>query len=240
MCLARRETLAFQQSDKVVLVRVDRLGFRARGLLADDPRPFLILGGIVVAPCSGRVVGAEDGAPDMSPPRPDRSHMAGNYVILDSGGTWVLLLGHVQRGSVAVKEGDVATGVALGRVSNSGNTSEPHLHIHAQRPGSAAEPMRASPWPFGSTVATWFATHVSPPTRERVGLHHAESGVVGRGGGQAGTYCPCLRMPLSRGGLDGAGPEAQGHRPRRVVRSIDEPIPRPPCLGGLHSPSRGC
>lgn len=133
------------QSYGVDLVRIDRVGLRARGLLPNDPSAFLIFGDPVVAPCAGRVVAAVDGAPDMPPPQPDRSHMAGNYVMLDCDGAWVLV-GHLQRDSVAVRKGDTAPiGVALGRVGNSGNTGEPHLHIHAQRPGTDAEPMSGEP-----------------------------------------------------------------------------------------------
>lgn len=136
------------QSYGVDLVRIDRLGLRARGLLPSDPSAYLAFGDTVVAPCAGRVVAVENGAPDMSPPQPDRSHMAGNHVMLDCDGTWVLL-GHLMRGSVVVHGGDVvATGTVLGRVGNSGNTGEPHLHIHAQRPGTIAEPMSGEPLPI--------------------------------------------------------------------------------------------
>jgi hypothetical protein len=136
------------QSYGVDLVRVDRLGLRAPGLLPTDPRAYLIFGDRVAAPCAGRVVAAVDGIPDMSPPIPDRSHMAGNHVILDCAGTWVLL-GHLERGSVAVGHGElVAIGALLGRVGNSGNSGEPHLHIHAQRPGSDAEPASGEPVPL--------------------------------------------------------------------------------------------
>jgi hypothetical protein len=30
-------------------------------------------------------------------------------------------------------------------VGNSGNTGEPHLHVHAQRPGSASAPLGGAP-----------------------------------------------------------------------------------------------
>lgn len=42
----------------------------------------------------------------------------------------------MMRESVAVDSGHaVAGGAPIGRVGNSGNTTEPHLHIHATRGG---------------------------------------------------------------------------------------------------------
>ena len=50
-----------------------------------------------------------------------------------------VLLAHMKRGSVAVKKGEVVEGGRLlGKVGNSGNTSEPHLHVHAIRTGSGS------------------------------------------------------------------------------------------------------
>ena len=47
-------------------------------------------------------------------------------------------LAHMKQFSVLVSAGDTVTaGEPLGRVGNSGNTSEPHLHIHAERGGEA-------------------------------------------------------------------------------------------------------
>ncbi|MND00911.1 Peptidase family M23 [compost metagenome] len=44
------------------------------------------------------------------------------------------MLAHLREGSVSVSEGQlVSTQTRLGEVGNSGNTSEPHLHIHAKR-----------------------------------------------------------------------------------------------------------
>lgn len=66
-------------------------------------------------------------------PDPDRTKLAGNHVLLDCGGTEVLLA-HLQRGSVLVAPGEpVTTGQRRGMVGNSGNTTEPHLHVSAQR-----------------------------------------------------------------------------------------------------------
>ena len=135
------------QSYGVDLVRINRVGLRVSGILPTDPAAYFIYGDPVLAPCQGRVVFAEDGAPDMRPPTADRAHMAGNHVILECGSEWIVL-GHLQRGSVAVHVGQIAdVGDVLGLVGNSGNTGEPHLHIHAQRPGSTAAPLSGEPVP---------------------------------------------------------------------------------------------
>lgn len=67
--------------------------------------------------------------------RRDRKNLAGNYVLLDCDGTEVLLA-HLRQGSVAVASGqNVTQQTVLGAVGNSGNSSEPHLHLHAERGG---------------------------------------------------------------------------------------------------------
>jgi hypothetical protein len=133
------------QSYGVDLVKLGPLGLRARGVVPGDPESYAIFGDLVVAPCAGTVIRAEDGHPDLRPPAADRRHLAGNHVLLQCDTAWVLL-GHLQRGSLRVVTGrPVKTGEALGRVGNSGNTNEPHLHIHAQRPGTPDEPLSGEP-----------------------------------------------------------------------------------------------
>jgi murein DD-endopeptidase MepM/ murein hydrolase activator NlpD len=45
-----------------------------------------------------------------------------------------VLLAHLRSGSVNVSSGErVAVGDFLAEMGNSGNSSEPHLHVHAQR-----------------------------------------------------------------------------------------------------------
>ena len=136
------------QSYGVDLVQLDGLGLRAKGLQPADPHDYRIYGTRVLAPCAGRVVLAVDGLPDMRVPEVDREHMAGNHVLLRCTEADVLL-GHLSPGSVQVRAGDaVATGVWLGSVGNSGNTGEPHLHVHAQRPGSVGAPLGGDPLPI--------------------------------------------------------------------------------------------
>ena len=136
------------QSYGVDLVALDPLGLRARGAQPADPRDYGIYGARVLAPCVGEVVIAVDGLPNMTVPEVDRDHLAGNHVLLRCAEADVLL-GHLQQGSVRVRAGaNVAVGDWLASVGNSGNTGEPHLHIHAQSPGSTEAPLGGDPRPI--------------------------------------------------------------------------------------------
>jgi hypothetical protein len=90
----------------------------------------------VLAPAPGRVVVAEDGHPEAIPGQfvPNWKYPAGNHVALRLETGTHLVLAHLQPGSVAVSVGqEVQEGQTLGRCGNSGNTSEPHVHLHHQR-----------------------------------------------------------------------------------------------------------
>ncbi|MGG3891209.1 M23 family metallopeptidase [Metabacillus fastidiosus] len=89
----------------------------------------------VYSPVSGTVIAAYDEEADIVPGSEQFISMEGNYVYIkiDETGTY-LLLNHLKKDSVSVKVGDqVNQGDVIGRVGNSGSTSEPHLHIHHQR-----------------------------------------------------------------------------------------------------------
>ncbi|HEX8336639.1 MAG TPA: M23 family metallopeptidase [Pyrinomonadaceae bacterium] len=90
----------------------------------------------VVAPAAGRVVKARDGLPDERPGDISNNVEApsGNHVVIELPTGTYLEVAHLQSGSVSVKEGEhVEEGRPLGRCGNSGNTSEPHIHLHHQR-----------------------------------------------------------------------------------------------------------
>lgn len=136
------------QSHGLDLVRIDAAGRRARAIAPRDPSAYAIFGDTVLAPCSGRVVAAYDGLADLPVPETDREHMAGNHVLLECGHAWVLLA-HLRRGSVRVRAGAVVkVDDPVGRVGNTGNTGEPHLHIHGQTPGTAEMPFSGEPLPI--------------------------------------------------------------------------------------------
>ena len=135
------------QSYGVDIVKLDEWGFRANGLLPTDPNHYNIYGMPVYASCAGQVIAAIDGLPDMRVPQTDRQHMAGNHVLLRCHDADVLL-GHFKPGSLKVRMGDTVTvGQAVGAVGNTGNTSEPHLHIHAQQRGTVSEQLSGNPLP---------------------------------------------------------------------------------------------
>jgi murein DD-endopeptidase MepM/ murein hydrolase activator NlpD len=57
-------------------------------------------------------------------------YVLGNNVVLELRPGVYAALGHLQRGSVAVRPGDrVRRGDVVGRCGSSGNSSEPHLHF---------------------------------------------------------------------------------------------------------------
>jgi Peptidase family M23 len=114
----------------------------------EPPERFLGFGAPILAPISGTVVASHDGEPDhvarrsqfalvpyaLSQPsrvRQGVASIAGNYVILATGpaGPYVGLV-HFRRGSVGVRTGNrVIRGDQLAECGNSGNSTQPHVHV---------------------------------------------------------------------------------------------------------------
>jgi hypothetical protein len=137
------------QSFAVDLIAVDRFGWRAENPLGDtDPATYHIFGAQVLAPCDGAVVGAEGDMIDHRVPERDTERLAGNHLLIDCG-EFIVLLAHLRQGSLRVGEGDtVATGEPLAEVGNSGQSGEPHLHVHAQRGFDPEAPLSGEPLPI--------------------------------------------------------------------------------------------
>lgn len=115
--------------------QLNRWGTRALGIFPSRLDRYAIYGATVASPGDGVILRSLDGLADMSPGQMDRDNVAGNHVVIRLDGLDAnLLLAHLQNGSVSVKVGDrVSAGQLIGKVGNSGGTSEPHLHIHAQK-----------------------------------------------------------------------------------------------------------
>ncbi|HLL68572.1 MAG TPA: M23 family metallopeptidase [Micromonosporaceae bacterium] len=120
-----------------------------RSILTVEPVDrFYAFNQTIIAPAGGRVVSAQDGVSDLVARRsplaripyavtqPSRARqgargLAGNHVILDLGdGGPYLVLAHLRCGTVAVRPGEaVAARQPLGRCGNSGNSTQPHVHL---------------------------------------------------------------------------------------------------------------
>ena len=129
--------------------RVARWNWRAM-FGTERPHAFVGFGMPVFAPVSGVVVIAHDGEPDHSARRSPSSLLAyaagqarrvrggpaaiaGNHVVIALGvsGPFVLVA-HLMCGSVGVEVGDrVARGARIGCCGNSGNSTQPHVHLQA-------------------------------------------------------------------------------------------------------------
>ena len=152
------------------LVPVDSLGRRTAGrdwrtlLSTEPPDRFVGFGAPVLAPAGGTVVHVHDGEPDhmarrsqlaLAPYMLGQAHrfrlgvvgIAGNYVVLeleDRRGSVAMV--HLQRGSIRVNQGDVVRrGQHLAGCGNSGNSTEPHLHVQVM---DGADPMAAAGVPI--------------------------------------------------------------------------------------------
>lgn len=67
------------------IVKIDRFGLRAKGIVPRDLAAYQIYGEPVLAPCSGTIVQAIYGLPDMAIPQIDLVNRSGNHVILRCG-----------------------------------------------------------------------------------------------------------------------------------------------------------
>jgi hypothetical protein len=116
----------------------------------------------VVAPASGLITTAHDGEPDGVPGQSSRNmtEPTGNHVViqLDETGTY-LLIAHMMPGSVTVTPGQhVVEGQVIGKCGNSGNSSEPHIHIHHQRQNPSEYPIN-----FAEGLPLFFRDHNGLP-----------------------------------------------------------------------------
>lgn len=100
---------------------------------AEDLTAYHCWGEPILAPAAGLVAAAIDGLSDQAIGATDAANPAGNHVVIEAGPEEFVFLAHLQEGSVTVAEGgSVVAGETVGLCGNSGNSSEPHLHVHLQ------------------------------------------------------------------------------------------------------------
>lgn len=146
-------TTLFATSFAIDFVPVDEAGRTApitfRSLLRPEPAErFPGFGRPILAPVQGVVVGVHQTAPDHHSLRglPSVRHaltqrrraaagwveLAGNHVLIKTRDGPVVAVCHLQRASVQVQLGQsIRAGETLARCGNSGNSTEPHVHLQA-------------------------------------------------------------------------------------------------------------
>ncbi|MBT8285035.1 MAG: M23 family metallopeptidase, partial [Flavobacteriaceae bacterium] len=94
---------------------------------------YFVFGKEIIAPCDARVVLVIDGVPDNEPGTMNPAQLTGNTIVLQTDLNEYILFAHLQEGSLEVEEGEeVRQGNVIARCGNSGNTTEPHLHLSLQ------------------------------------------------------------------------------------------------------------
>ncbi|MBC7878744.1 MAG: M23 family metallopeptidase [Anaerolineales bacterium] len=132
----------------------------------------------VVAPVDGLVTYAHDGEPDMTPGVLSKNFQAplGNHAVIQLKTGTYLVIAHLKEGSVVIKTGNtVQEGQVIGQCGNSGNTSEPHIHIHHQRQDPVVYPGDLS-----EGLPLYFRDHDGAPMPEGGG-HMEEDKVIATG-----------------------------------------------------------
>ena len=145
----------------------------------EPPERFLAFGRPILAPGRGRVVHAHDGEVDHEARRSQLAlvpyalgqaarvrrgagAVAGNHVVVHlSGSDTFVVLAHLRSGSIAVSVGqEVADGQQVARCGNSGNSTQPHVHVQvmddADPSVARGVPMafrRFREWPSGARQA---------------------------------------------------------------------------------------
>lgn len=115
------------------VVRLNEYGNRAYGLAPENLNDYMVFGTDLYSPCEGTVIGVINDIDDNKPGDLNTSRKAGNFVLIKSNGI-TIMLAHLQKGSIVVDKDDKVTyGSYIGKVGNSGNSREPHLHIEAHR-----------------------------------------------------------------------------------------------------------
>lgn len=145
-------TTLLASSYAIDFVQVDEQGRSApvtarTWLGTEEPTSFFGFGAPILAPFAGTVIAADDSMPDHRARRGLASvgyaltqrqrlaqgwqALAGNHVMIQTGAA-VVALCHLKQGSLEVGVGDhVALGDPMAACGNSGNSTEPHVHVQA-------------------------------------------------------------------------------------------------------------
>jgi murein DD-endopeptidase len=115
-----------------------RLGADGRTYHGDPNRnaSYLAYDTPIAAVAAGTIAATLDGVPENTPQSPKMaveltlSNVGGNFIAEKIGDGRYVMYAHLKPGSLKVKPGDkVAAGQIIARLGNTGNSTEPHLHL---------------------------------------------------------------------------------------------------------------
>jgi murein DD-endopeptidase MepM/ murein hydrolase activator NlpD len=114
-----------------LVVTRDGKTYRGEGLNLGD---YYIYGRPVLAAADGTVISVVADQPESEIGAAEKvKNVGGNQVVIQVAEKEFLFICHLQPATINVKIGDrVIAGDEIGRAGNSGNSSEPHIHIHLQ------------------------------------------------------------------------------------------------------------
>lgn len=117
----------------VDVTKLGVLGNDASGILPRQNEKYAVFHEVVYSLCNGEVFSVVDQWPNETPGGNKAPYNVGNHVAIRSGDL-VVVMGHLQKGSIKVKKGDfVKAGQPIAQVGNSGWTLQPHIHIQAMK-----------------------------------------------------------------------------------------------------------
>src|SRR5699024_7795122 len=111
------------------ILKINKLGFQAKGLSPKELEKYQIYEDNVYSPCNGDIEEAENELPDLIPPETDAENATGNHVALACENTdAIIYIAHMQQECVKEKIGDTVTeGQEIGENRITGTTTEAHL-----------------------------------------------------------------------------------------------------------------
>jgi hypothetical protein len=129
--LATPQEFFISQRFAIDCAQVDAAGQTSNPPSSPHREDYYAWGEGIQSAAAGQVVAVVTDQPDLEIGTQDPLHPGGNYVVVRHGPGLFSFYAHMMQASATVSVGDrVSRGQALGRVGNSGNTIQPHLHFH--------------------------------------------------------------------------------------------------------------
>ncbi|HCW9113145.1 TPA: M23 family metallopeptidase, partial [Staphylococcus aureus] len=110
-----------------LVIKENHKTYKNQGKVNTD---YFCFGKDIIAPANGTVEKVVNGVQDNSIGSTNESQFLGNYIVIKHAENEYSLIAHLHQYSIIVNEGqNVKYGDIIGKVGNSGNSTEPHIHF---------------------------------------------------------------------------------------------------------------